>query len=441
MYCYTAIVGDTIKRCKQMNGGYRVKLLKLMSGERFPLLLDGRGRPLFEPTVYALTELRSRNQATNTISSNLRSIQVFYLFLGLRGIDLSTRLSSGQLLSLGEVEDLTRLCRLPVEKLDTMLNDLAVSGSRSKAVSLEKARMRLQVDDQKEVEPAFAGTRMHYIRGYIEWLVSDRLAKHGLDKQVSDNLVSSLKRVLSAITARIPKGKQHGALNQREGLAPELVVELLRVVLPQSLDNPWQGEYARQRNALIVHWLYYLGLRRGELLGVKVSDVDFRKGTVTIHRRADDANDPRTNQPQSKTRAREIPLDDGLKSLTYNYVMNYRSSLIGAKKHEFLFCADLTGQPMSLPTLNKVFKVLRDKSPTLPDSLCPHVMRHTWNDRFSEEMDKRKTSEESEKKMRSYLMGWSETSGTAATYTRRHVRKKAQEVSLKMQGEIKGEDQ
>lgn len=396
---------------------------------------------MFEPTVYALTELRARNQATNTISSNLRSIQIFYLFLNLRGIDLSTRLSSGQLLSLGEVEDLTRLCRLPVERLDAMLNYSVGSEVRYKTVPLEKARMRMRVDAQQEVNPAFAGTRMHYIRGYIEWLVSDRLAKHGLDKLVFDNLISSLNRVLPAITARIPKGKQHGAINQREGLAPELVSELLRIVSPQAPDNPWRGEYARHRNALIVHWLYYLGLRRGELLGVRINDIDFRKGTVTIHRRADDSNDPRTNQPQSKTKAREMPMDDGLKSLTYAYVMNYRLSLALARKHDFLFCADVTGQPISLPALNKVFKVLREKCPGLPKSLSPHVMRHTWNDRFSKEMDKRQNSEESEKKMRSYLMGWSETSGTAATYTRRHTRKKAQEVSLKMQEQMKGEGQ
>lgn len=96
---------------------------------------------------------------------------------------------------------------------------------------------------------------------------------------------------------------------------------------------------------------------------------------------------------------------------------------------------------MSLPALNKVFNVLREKCPELPTSLSPHVMRHSWNDRFSEEMDKRQTAEESEKKIRSYLMGWSETSSTAATYTRRHTRKKAQEVSLKMQEQIKGKDQ
>lgn len=424
-----------------MSSDFTVRLLKLTSGERLPLLLNGDGCPLFEPTLYALTELRARNQASNTISSHLRAIQIFYLFLKLRGIDLTSRLGTGKILSLGEIEELTRLCRLPVEHIDAMLH--ASEGNRAyfMPVSLEKVRKHSQGKLQKEVAPAFAGVRMHYIRDYIKWLVSGYLSKHGLDKVISDNLIFSLNLILPAITARIPKsGGHHGALNQREGLATDTIDELLRVVSPQSPNNPWRGEYTRHRNALIIHWLYYLGLRRGELLGIKVQDLDFRKGTVTIHRRADDASDPRTNQPQSKTKAREIPLSEGLKSLTYAYVMNHRSSLEGARKHEFLFCADSTGQPMSLPTLNKIFKVLREKCPNLPDSLCPHVMRHTWNDRFSEEMDKRKTPEESEKKLRSYLMGWSETSGTAATYTRRHTRKKAHEVSLKMQEQMKGED-
>ena len=34
------------------------------------------------------------------------------------------------------------------------------------------------------------------------------------------------------------------------------------------------------------------------------------------------------------------------------------------------------------------------------------------------------------------MMGWSETSGTAATYTRRHIRKKAQAASLELQKNI-----
>lgn len=425
-----------------MKSCYKVKLLKSVSGERLPLLVDGQGQPLFKPTVYALSELRTRNQATNTISGALRAIQVFYLFLGVRRIDLASRLSSGHLLSLGEVEDLCRFSRLPVGRIEAMLGGVAgISSDNPKISSLEKARARLRGEGVEEVEPAFAGTRLRYIRNYIEWLVSDHLSKGGLDKAVAGSLRGLQRQILSAIEARTPKGGAYSqAGKQREGLAPEFVSEILRVISPESSDNPWSTDHARKRNELIIHWLLYLGLRRGELLGVRVHDVDFRKGTVTIHRRADDANDPRTNQPQTKTKAREIPFAEGLKSLTYAYVMNHRSVLKGARKHDFLFCADITGKPMSLPTLNKIFTVLRTKCPNLPESLCPHVMRHTWNDRFSEEMDKRNTSEESEKKLRSYLMGWSETSGTAATYTRRHTRKKAQEVSLKMQENIVCED-
>jgi hypothetical protein len=38
-----------------------------------------------------------------------------------------------------------------------------------------------------------------------------------------------------------------------------------------------------------------------------------------------------------------------------------------------------------------------------------------------------------ENKMRSRLMGWSETSKTAATYTRRHVKRKADAGMLELQ--------
>jgi integrase len=62
-----------------------------------------------------------------------------------------------------------------------------------------------------------------------------------------------------------------------------------------------------------------------------------------------------------------------------------------------------------------------------------HLFRHTWNDDFSEQMDREKIPEDRERKVRSVLMGWSPTSGTAATYTKRHVERKAREASLAMQ--------
>tara|TARA_R110002074_G_scaffold67567_2_gene158917 strand:+ start:5507 stop:5890 length:384 start_codon:yes stop_codon:yes gene_type:complete len=124
--------------------------------------------------------------------------------------------------------------------------------------------------------------------------------------------------------------------------------------------------------------------------------------------------------------------------MTRQYVVELRGARPQARKHDFLFVAE-SGAPLSMSGLAKIFKVLRANIPDLPADLTPHLLRHTWNDRFSEEMDQNKVPEETERKARSYLMGWSETSGTAAVYTRRHVREKAKRVSLDLQERVLGD--
>jgi integrase len=422
-----------------MTLGYHVKLLKLESGERLPVLMTEDGQPLFEPTVYVLTEVRGRNQATNTISSHLRAIQVLYLFLEARNIDFSARLSSGHLLSFAEIEDLARFSRLPMALLESMRSKPPESSQHRLSV-FEKVRMKPQTGPPKEVVSTFAGTRLRYIRSYIQWLAFSRLSRPDLNKDVRGLLQSSWEQFNTAIAARIPAHRQ-GEAQLREGIAPAAREELLRLVSPEAPDNPWRDSRTKYRNQLIIYWLYYLGTRRGELLGVRISDIDFREGTVTIHRRADDPSDPRINQPQAKTRSRKLPLDTVLASLTHAYVVKYRAmSAPAARKHDFLFCADRTGEPLSESSLNKLFKTLRTRCPNLPDFLSPHILRHTWNDRFSERMDEQKTPEDLEKRLRSELMGWVQTSNTAAVYTRRHIRKRAQKVSLEMQEQIMRRD-
>ncbi len=92
-----------------------------------------------------------------------------------------------------------------------------------------------------------------------------------------------------------------------------------------------------------------------------------------------------------------------------------------------------TGAPLSLSAVNAIFAELRNAFNGEFDAVTPHVLRHTWNDRFSEIMDIAKVSEAEEERMHSFLMGWAPTSKTSVNYTRRHVRLKAQQVSLAMQ--------
>lgn len=418
---------------------YRLKLIVMFSGERLPVLLGLDGLPMFEPTVFSLSEVRSRNRASNTIDSYLRSVMVFLLFLDLRKINLEDRLDEGQLLSLGEIEELVGICRLPLEKIYSMLDEAPSLSpqSASSVVSLEKLRMKSAGPPEVEINPSSVATRLRNIRDYLRWLAIGRMSKHGIDASLRITLESSTQYTSHAIDARLPSASyKSGELDQREGLEPEVVERILKVIDPHSSDNPWTDEHSRYRNALIIEWLLCLGLRRGELLNVRIGDVKFRDSTVTVVRRADNPDDPRKNQPKVKTKGREIPISSSLLDKTNAYIMNHRSVIRGARKHDCLFVASGTGAHLSTPSLNKIFNVLRQKCPDIPGHVFPHIFRHTWNDRFSEEMDANKVGEDAEKKARSYLMGWSETSGTAATYTRRHIRKKAQEVSLQLQKNI-----
>ena len=415
---------------------YRVKTVLTSDGERLPMLIGSDGSPVWGAMVFVLTELRARNRAASTIENTLRALMIFQVFLEQRGINLEQRMSSGRILGLDEIEDLVRVCRLPVEDIGDVGSKDRISELHSSAVSLERYRSRRMVQERREIVPAFSATRLRCIRDYLKWAVVNRMSRLDGNSEIRLALDAANRFLVEGIEARLPPAESRGVLSGREGLEPEVVSELLRVIQADSPDNPWHDEHSRHRNELIVLWLYYLGLRRGELLGVRVSDIDFRKGTVVIARRADDKNDPRRRQPNAKTRAREIPLASDLLEKTSNYVMTFRAKLSGARKHGFLFVTSDTGRPMSIPAFSKIFVVLREKCKNLPRNLFAHLLRHTWNDRFSEEMDRRGVAEETEKKTRSYLMGWSETSGSAATYTRRHIRKKAEQASLSMQEQI-----
>ena len=62
-----------------------------------------------------------------------------------------------------------------------------------------------------------------------------------------------------------------------------------------------------------------------------------------------------------------------------------------------------------------------------------HSLRHHWNYSFSAICEGIDMSPEREEKIRSYLMGWSETSGTAATYNLRHIKEQAGKAVLDLQ--------
>jgi integrase len=416
---------------------YAVRTIMLASGERLPVLVDcAVGEPLFEPTVYAVSKLRSENLASNSIAAALRAVMVLYIFLELRHIDLNRRLREGGVLGLGEIDELVRLCRLPMKQLHVLFATGEVEvRAQAGVASLEKHRMK-QGGAENGNDVTSAASRVRYIRDYLLWLVNVRSSKHGLDQQSRVVLLSAGTRTTDAFNARIPSSGARNTLGGREGICQEAIDRLLAVIDPESPDNPWHVEFTKKRNQLAIHWLYELGIRRGELLGLEIAAINFRNNTVTIERKADSVRDPRRRQPLTKTLDRILPISERLARMTSDYVIHVRKGKKASLSHGFLIVASGTGAPLSLIGFNKVFEVLRAKCPDLPDELTPHVLRHTTNDLFSKKMDEKKIPQQQEEKLRSQLMGWKSTSDTASTYTKRHVRERANEVSLDMQNDI-----
>lgn len=422
-----------------MAGMYSIRVVMMTSGERLPMLFNREsGLPLFAPTVYMLTEYRQKNRASNTIERVLREIEVLLIFLDAREICLDERLQKGQLLTLAEIDGLVRQCSLPTSEFKSLNEKLDEDVTRRalNVTKMERFRMRSSSKPPKGVSSVTAANRVRTIQAYLLWQISQYLSHHDLSMAVRAEMASTKKFTEDALTERVPSTKGRNIIGMREGASPDVLDRLLEVINALSPENPWLSSHARIRNSLAICWLFKLGLRRGELLTVKISDINFQKEVVIIARRPDDPNDPRKKQPKAKTRDRKIPLSPELAAATHHYITKIRPTLSGARLHEFLFVSDRTGVPLELDTLNKVFRVLRKAIPELPDDLTPHVLRHSWNDKFSEAVDKKGLSPDEEKKLRSFLMGWSDTSDSAMAYSRRHVRLKAQKVSLDMQAEM-----
>jgi integrase len=119
----------------------------------------------------------------------------------------------------------------------------------------------------------------------------------------------------------------------------------------------------------------------------------------------------------------------------WNYINNERRSIKAARAVPQVFVSD-EGSPLSQASIDKLFLQIRQACPDLPEELSSHVMRHTWNERFSEQSEALGLSESVEEKARNTQQGWSDNSKMGVTYTRRHTAKKGREVSLKLQEQL-----
>ncbi len=408
---------------------YKVKFIKFSDGERYPLLINSAGEPHWYVTLFTTTQIRNASKAPNTIAAILSAIKVLLDWADSLNIDLESRFAQRNFLTEQELESLRNHTQKKLAKRKEV--------TPSKVVPLfknsERSRSIIQTNTNK-VTSSTQYIRMSYQCEYLEWLAIRIIEQEA--KFIDNAALERIKFMSKSFSARRPNKSISSREKARKGLTEDQQSLLLETVKPASLTNPFS--IALQiRNQLIVLLLYHLGIRAGELLALRISDFDFQQNTVLIARRHDNPHDPRSYQPVVKTADRRIPLTTQLIKLISDYILGARRKVPKSKLHDFLFithqAGPFEGQPLSIKGLNKIFLEIQKVLPKELNNLTPHLLRHTANDRFSQLMDQQGSTSAEEEKMRSYLMGWKEGSGTATTYTRRHVEKKAREAALKLQ--------
>lgn len=105
-------------------------------------------------------------------------------------------------------------------------------------------------------------------------------------RQIDADTLKLIQRMANSLRKRRPQKTIKSREAARKGLTEEQQESLLNLIKPQSEKNPFSQEI-QERNQLMVLLLYYLGLRAGELLALRVSDFDFQKNTVLVARRHD----------------------------------------------------------------------------------------------------------------------------------------------------------
>lgn len=421
---------------------FQLKTILLDTGERLPLLIErATGIPLFEPTVFTVSQLRARNLATNTIIQAMRAIVVLHTMLAKNDIDLNRRLDEGKILSQGEIDELVGMAKKELASFTDLGKEEDRRDQPRKVLSLEQARLSLTRNQApNEVNSDTTAIRLLYIREYLNWRIDERLLRTTTSHKHRATLAELKVIVDEAISQRTPISRGRCHQEERLGLDGDERALLLEITDLQHPDNPWSSSHAKERNALIVRLGLGLGLRRGELLGLRIQDISALHEEVFVARRPDDKTDPRLDQPNAKTRERTIVLTSSLAEQIRTYVQGLRREQGDARKHPFLLVASGTGKPLSISGFNKIFRPLQQASPQLRHVIS-HLLRHTFNDDMSDELEAAGESGPAVWKSLLRLNGWSETSQMPARYTKRSTARKANAAHRTLQEKLIGKEQ
>lgn len=401
---------------------YSVKSVIFEDGERYCVLIDKEtSRPLFYPNMYLTAMVRNRAHSVTTMEAAAKNLGLLQSFFDIKDINIADRIISKKFLTTYEIDEL--------------IQHMGKSHAKRKVVNIDKVK-RGTVKSQTKY------SRVTTVSSYLKWLCEHLLTGDFESRDKSMKFIISIKE-------RRPKinNDYNFYTNDPKALDEEQIIKLFDNLKPDAQLNPF-SKNVQLRNELIIIMLYSFGIRAGELLNLRISDIDFEKKTLRIIRRHDDKFDSRVNQPLVKTLNRDLFFEGWLEEKIYNYIINDRQSNIGENKHDFLFICHgkktkNSGLPLTISAYEKMIIKIKNIDQVL-NNFSGHQLRHTWNYDFSKEAEKSldRDWKLNIEQVRSYLMGWSPNSATVKVYNQRFNKQQSdlmmKNIQLKIKKIIKG---
>lgn len=382
--------------------------------------------PIYYPNLFSTFELSSR--ALNTQKKYLESIVLFEGFLEYESIDLISRL-----------EQRPKSCYLTDFELSRFVRD---AGFQKTTLEKKYAGIRTLPSAFEYVGRIHAQQRIEHVRDYLNFLY-EKLGDQSSRESACDDLVGRINRKIKAARPSWKKGK----LEDMKGLNQKQRDRLLEVMHPESSENPFASTALKLRNYIVLLLGLDLGLRRSEMLLVKINDIHWHNKKISIINLEDEEIDKRPKAPQFKTHEREWVMSDDLEWALKEYVENHRTAQGGlseARTHPFLLVSHRRneGRALSMNALDGVLNRVGVVFPELND-VHLHSLRHdavytllkSWREELEDLTPEDRTT--MIQKVLTYAFGWSEESSMPALYGANFWKEEADKAMKKRSDKFK----